>query len=212
MGKPARKAALQTLGLMGMLLMALVMTACKSSVDERSTAVSLTVRPVPTVQAANSNTDPNTLPTDPTRPAGQFDATGTPGRATATLAAPGANNTPAPANNSGGAATNNQGVPQATTASGGGTPATNAGGGAGNAQTGLTVFRRVGCTSCHLNNGRNAGGQGPQLTVSQNAGNADYIRTIVRNGKGAMQPYDKDVVSDADLDNIVAYILSIRAK
>ncbi len=101
----------------------------------------------------------------------------------------------------------------ATTAAppGGATTATAAPAGNGDAAAGAKTFRGV-CQACHLNGGRNAGGVGPQLSNSPNAGDPAYIRNIVRNGKGAMAAIDKDTVSDAELENIVAYIASIRAK
>jgi quinol-cytochrome oxidoreductase complex cytochrome b subunit len=96
----------------------------------------------------------------------------------------------------------------ATTAATGGTPAVST----GNATAGSTLFRQV-CQSCHAQGGRAAGPAGqPQLSTSANAGDPAYIRNIVRNGKNAMAAYDKDTIPDADLENLVAYILSIRQK
>lgn len=94
---------------------------------------------------------------------------------------------------------------------GGGGAATDGGGGggggeapAGDAAAGMQVFASI-CTTCHLNNGQEAGGVGPQL-----AGmglDAAYITMTVMNGRGAMPA---GLVSGADLDNAVAYVLSLQ--
>jgi|GEM_PF-2438614 len=80
----------------------------------------------------------------------------------------------------------------------------------GNAVTGLTIFRPQ-CQACHPSLGKVAG-IGPKLTNSPNAGDPNYIRKNVRNGKGAMPAFPSDQISDTDLENLVAYILSIRTK
>ena len=61
------------------------------------------------------------------------------------------------------------------------------------------------CSGCHLENGTAAGGVGPQLAGSGVDG--DAIRTIVANGRGAMPG---GLASGEDLDNIVAYVLSLQ--
>ena len=74
----------------------------------------------------------------------------------------------------------------------------------GDAAAGMAVFAST-CTSCHLNNGMDAGGVGPQL-----AGlglDATAIENQVVNGGGAMPA---GLVSGTDLDNVVAYVLSIQ--
>lgn len=63
------------------------------------------------------------------------------------------------------------------------------------------------CSGCHLNDGQDAGGIGPQL-----AGmglDAPYIEDTVVNGRagGAMPA---GLVSGPDLENVVAYVLSIQ--
>ena len=96
----------------------------------------------------------------------------------------------------------------AVTGGGAATDGGEAGGGgeaaAGDAGAGEQVFASI-CTSCHLNNGQDAGGVGPQL-AGQGL-EADYIATTIENGRGAMPP---DLVSGADLDNAVAYVLSLQ--
>jgi mono/diheme cytochrome c family protein len=98
-------------------------------------------------------------------------------------------------------------APAATApAGGGGGATTEAGGGeaAGDVAAGQEVFA-ASCTSCHLNNGMDAGGPGPQL-----AGlglTEQRIHDQVVNG-GAVMP--AGLVSGTDLDNVVAYVLSIQ--
>lgn len=89
---------------------------------------------------------------------------------------------------------------------GGGAGGGGGGGGeaSGDAAAGMAVFSST-CTSCHLNNGNDAGGIGPQL-----AGmglDATTIENQVVNGGGAMPA---GLVSGTDLDNVVAYVLSIQ--
>jgi mono/diheme cytochrome c family protein len=70
---------------------------------------------------------------------------------------------------------------------------------------GEDAFVTTGCSGCHLENGRAGGGVGPQIAE---AGVTDeQIRTIVANGRGAMPA---GLASGADLDNIVAYLLSLQ--
>jgi mono/diheme cytochrome c family protein len=200
--------------LAGLMILTLLLAACQSDLDTNSTAASLTFRPVTVVQGANPNFNPD-------QP-GRIDPT-----KNLTIAA-GATSTPQPPTPTPlpatatpvRTATTAAGGGTATTAAGGGTATTAAGGGAtttvagvkGDATAGGRLFRTV-CQSCHAQGGRAAGPAGqPNLSISDNAGNPDYIRTIVRNGKNAMAAYDKDTITDADLENLVAYVISIRAK
>jgi mono/diheme cytochrome c family protein len=87
-------------------------------------------------------------------------------------------------------------------------PETGGGGGggeaSGDATAGLAVFEST-CTSCHLNNGQDAGGIGPQLA---GAGlDAQTIENQVVNGGGAMPA---GLATGADLENVVAYVVSIQ--
>jgi len=84
-------------------------------------------------------------------------------------------------------------------------------------QAGAQLFQAKGCVGCHANNGKSYEGIGPQLSVSNNAGNNYYIHQIVRNGLYPMPAYPaKDpgngalVVSDAELYDLSTYIRSIR--
>ena len=100
-------------------------------------------------------------------------------------------------------------APAATAPAGGGEEGGGQEGGgegapAGDAAAGEQVFAAT-CTGCHLNNGQDAGGVGPQLA---GAGLDDAtIRTTVENGRG---PMPAGLVSGTDLDNVVAYVLSIQ--
>ena len=61
------------------------------------------------------------------------------------------------------------------------------------------------CGGCHMNNGQDAGGIGPQLA---GAGlDAAAVETIVTNGRGAMPG---GLASGDDLTNVVAYVVSIQ--
>jgi cytochrome c551 len=102
-------------------------------------------------------------------------------------------------------------APAATAPEGGGGSETGGGEGggdggeaAGDAAAGEQVFA-ANCTGCHLNNGQDAGGVGPQLA---GAGlDVETIKTTVQNGRGAMPA---GLVSGEDLDNVAAYVLSIQ--
>lgn len=74
----------------------------------------------------------------------------------------------------------------------------------GDAAAGEEVFA-ANCTGCHLNNGNDAGGVGPQLA---GAGlDAAAVTTIVTNGRGAMPA---GLVSGDDLENVTAYVVSLQ--
>jgi cytochrome c551 len=74
----------------------------------------------------------------------------------------------------------------------------------GDVAAGETVFA-TSCTGCHMNNGLDAGGIGPQLS---GAGlDAAAVETIVTNGRGAMPG---GLASGDDLTNVVAYVVSIQ--
>ena len=100
-------------------------------------------------------------------------------------------------------------APAATAPAGGGGGGTETGGGgggeaAGDAEAGLVGFQ-ASCTGCHLGDGLEAGGVGPKL-----AGlglTEQRIHDQVVNGGGAMPG---GLVSGTDLDNVVAYVVSIQ--
>jgi mono/diheme cytochrome c family protein len=83
---------------------------------------------------------------------------------------------------------------------------TGGGGGAGDAAAGMQVFAST-CTSCHLNNGMDAGGVGPQL---KGAGlTAAVIDDTVTNGRPGTAMVG-GLVSGADKENVEAYVLSLQ--
>ena len=75
---------------------------------------------------------------------------------------------------------------------------------AGDAVAGETVFAAV-CSGCHLNNGTEAGGIGPKLAGT--GLDAAAVENQVNNGGGAMPA---KLVSGTDLDNVVAYVVSLQ--
>lgn len=104
-------------------------------------------------------------------------------------------------------------APAQTTPAGGGGGGTETGGAAaggggaasaGDVDAGLMVFQ-TSCTGCHLGDGMEDGGVGPKLAglgLSE-----QKIHDQVVNGGGAMPG---GLASGADLDNVVAYVLSIQ--
>lgn len=67
------------------------------------------------------------------------------------------------------------------------------------------AFFAQSCSGCHMDNGKAAGGIGPQLA---GAGlTADAVKETVTNGKGAMPP---GLASGTDLDNVAAYVVSLQ--
>lgn len=76
------------------------------------------------------------------------------------------------------------------------------------AEAGRQIFAKT-CAGCHLGQGTLAG-RAPQLSVSQNAINADFVRNQVRKGKAPMPAFDTSRVSDADLENIIVYLKAIH--
>lgn len=77
-------------------------------------------------------------------------------------------------------------------------------GGAGDAAAGEEVFASA-CQSCHLNGGRDAGGIGPQLAGM--GYDAEFVTNQIVNGGGGMPA---NLVQGADLENAVAYVLSLE--
>lgn len=75
---------------------------------------------------------------------------------------------------------------------------------------GLAVFTAQGCSGCHLGNGYQAGGTGPQLNRSANARDHSFVQHLVRWGYNPMPSYPKEVLSDQDLYKITAYLTFIH--
>jgi cytochrome c551 len=189
MNNPNKRFAWYVLSLTTLFLITMVLAAC-GQVNSNSTAISQTIRPV----TVDNNITPGSLPTDATKTAEQAaGATSTPGRATPTLAPAGTT----PAGNAPTTAPPGGNTPGAATTA----PAT--GGVTVNATQAQSVFRRV-CVSCHPNNGGTQG-IGPALR-GPFTNNVDNIVGIVRNGRGSMPKFTTGQISDADLQNMAAWI------
>ena len=74
---------------------------------------------------------------------------------------------------------------------------------AGNATRGKELFLKNGCYECHGTVGQ--GGTGPRL--APRTASLAYVRKPA----GQMPPYTPKVMSDADLADVLAYLMSIPA-
>lgn len=83
---------------------------------------------------------------------------------------------------------------------GGGQPAASG----GNVQAGQAVFQQN-CNGCHPGG---AQGTGPNLKGRNLA--AGQIKNQVRNGKGAMPAFPANRISDQQLNDLVAYVQSLK--
>lgn len=98
-----------------------------------------------------------------------------------------------------------------TSAAAGGTAAAPAGGSStGDAQAGLKLFQTNGCSGCHLQDGKGTGGVGPQLSNDPKITGADFIHNQVRNAAPPMPKFGTGQISDSQLNDLTAYILSIH--
>ena len=77
---------------------------------------------------------------------------------------------------------------------------------AGSAEKGKSAFVQHGCWQCHGYVGQ-GGITGPKL--APNPMPLDAMSVFVRNTRGAMPPYQKAILSDADLADIHAYLSSL---
>jgi mono/diheme cytochrome c family protein len=77
---------------------------------------------------------------------------------------------------------------------------------AGSAEKGKAAFVRHGCWQCHgyLGQGGIAGKK-----LAPNPLPLEALSAFVRNSAGPMPPYQKEILSDADLADIHAYLQSI---
>lgn len=102
-----------------------------------------------------------------------------------------------------------------TSASGGGNSTTTSASGGGNAadiQAGLQLFQQNGCSGCHSNDGK-AAGVGPKLQGDPNVTGTAFVINQVRNKAVAPMPkFPVSQISDADLNKIAAYIVSLQGK
>jgi ubiquinol-cytochrome c reductase cytochrome c subunit len=78
---------------------------------------------------------------------------------------------------------------------------------AGDAAHGKAVFINDGCSECHSSGAQ--GGTGPHL--APNPLPAAAIAAYVRHPAGVMPPYSEKVLSNSDIADIHAYLLSIPA-
>ncbi len=74
----------------------------------------------------------------------------------------------------------------------------------GTLQAGQAIFARY-CTACHPGGGR---GSGPSLITSPDS-DAQW-RATIRRGRRPMPAFGPDLISDPDLDSLVAYIRTLR--
>ena len=77
---------------------------------------------------------------------------------------------------------------------------------AGSAEKGRAAFVQHGCWQCHgyLGQGGIAG-----KTLAPNPLPLEALSAFVRNSAGPMPPYQKEILSDADLADIHAYLQSL---
>lgn len=86
----------------------------------------------------------------------------------------------------------------------GGPPADGGGGDGAAVEAGLVVFQ-ASCTSCHLGDGADGGGVGPQL-AGQGLDPAGVRAQIVNGGAGM----PAGLASGTDLDDVVTYVESLQ--
>jgi len=77
---------------------------------------------------------------------------------------------------------------------------------AGSAEKGKTAFVKHGCWQCHGYVGQ-GGVTGPRLAQTQLS--VEALGAFVRNTRGGMPPYQKAILSDADIADIHAYLQSV---
>ena len=78
--------------------------------------------------------------------------------------------------------------------------------GAGTAEKGKATYVKHGCWQCHGFDGQ-GGSAGSKLAPSPMA--LEAMSAFVRNTSGAMPPYTKAILSDADLADIHAFLQSL---
>ncbi len=81
----------------------------------------------------------------------------------------------------------------------------------GNVEKGKAVFESAVCSACHALEAAGAMGEvGPSLDHNANLTH-DLIVSRVAKGQGAMPPYGGQL-SEADIEDVTAYVLSVAAK
>lgn len=78
----------------------------------------------------------------------------------------------------------------------------------GSAENGRKIFGSYGCYQCH-NHAANGGGAGPRLAPSPIAWAA--FSRYVRSPRDQMPPFSRKVLSDQELADIYAYLLTMPA-
>jgi mono/diheme cytochrome c family protein len=81
-------------------------------------------------------------------------------------------------------------------------------GNASDVEHGRQLFMKNGCYSCHGTVGQ-GGDRGAGPRIAPMAMPADAFKTFIRNPPEAMPRFDEKFVSDADLDAIHRYIMSL---
>jgi mono/diheme cytochrome c family protein len=84
----------------------------------------------------------------------------------------------------------------------------------GNAENGKKIFTADGCYQCHGRQGQGGsvapiGSYGPRLAPPRIP--VEAIRLYVRHPSGGMPPYTSKVLTDAEIDDIYAFLKSIAA-
>ena len=77
----------------------------------------------------------------------------------------------------------------------------------GNADTGKTLFMKVGCYECHGREGQGSTATGPRL--NQNPITYPRFVSYIRKPSGEMPPYTTKVVSDQQAADIYAFLQSL---
>jgi ubiquinol-cytochrome c reductase cytochrome c subunit len=77
---------------------------------------------------------------------------------------------------------------------------------AGNAENGKRIFAKNGCYECHGREGQGSNMTGPRIAPDPVP--FDVLTRYVRNPSGEMPPYTAKVVSDQELADIYAFLLS----
>jgi ubiquinol-cytochrome c reductase cytochrome c subunit len=76
---------------------------------------------------------------------------------------------------------------------------------AASAEEGKIAFVKNGCWQCHGFQGQG----GPGLKLAPDPKPLEFMAVFVRHTKGAMPPYSEKILSNEDLANIHAYLLSL---
>jgi len=78
---------------------------------------------------------------------------------------------------------------------------------AASAENGKTLFVKNGCWQCHGTVGQGSAITGPKLAPEPLP--LEAFKSFLRNSNRAMPPYREEILSNADVDDIHAYLSSI---